>query len=151
MVPKGSFWQFDDKLRYFSRRKLKFLSETCKKDSITVLKIRLVRYKYRRLFRLKSVSRLALRQRWRRWRRRTCLWELWRALCYHSTFSVFLVTLLNFHEKNLNQIFHFRISLFLSLSPSLFRSLFLFLSFSLWVFWGSRGIRWHVTVCKFVV
>ena len=97
----------------FSRRKLKFLSETCKTGSITFIKVRLAGYEFRRFFGLKSVSRLALRQRRRRRRRRTCLWELSGVLCYSSTLFVFLVTLLKFlknHELNSPL-------LFLSLSP----------------------------------
>ena len=85
-LQKGYFWKFKEILRYFSRRKLKNLSETCKTGSITVLKTRSEGYKYRQFFGIKSVRPLALRQRRRR--RQTCFRELCAVFCYSSTFFV---------------------------------------------------------------
>ena len=117
---------------------MKALSEKCKTGSITVLKIRLAGYIYRRFFGLKSVSRLTLRQRRRRRRlRRTSRWQLWWVLCYYSTFFVFLVTFVNCWK--LNQILRSRA--------------FLTLLLSLWVYWGNRSTRRRLggaNVCKFV-
>ena len=121
---KGYFLFFNDKLTYFSRGKLKILSQTCKTGSITVLKIRFAGYKYRPFHGIKSVSRLALRQQRRRRGLRTCLCELWGVLSHSSTLFVFLVTLLNFFREKLES-----------------NSSFSNLSLSLWVYWGSRWIH----------
>ena len=122
------FRWFNGKLIQLSRRKMKFLSETCKRGSITVLKLQSLSWKCWRFLGLKIVIGIALRQRRWRSRRQTLFWKLWGVLCFSSTFLVFLVTFLNF--RNLNQILRPHVSLSLPLALSHF--------FSLGVHWGRR-------------
>ena len=115
---KVYFWEINDKLRYFSVQKLKFLSETCKTGSITVQK-----YDWRGIkigifwTKIKPVCTRTTTTT----KTRTMdlpLGILESSLLFTNALRIHSYPFKFFQKKHLNQIFRYRTTLSLSLSLS---------------------------------